>query len=161
MPVAANPRMRRWLPWIAVCLVALYLARPSLTQPESPAPKDKPAGPRQSSYDQVSPVILGQETFEQMMAKDKAGKDAVIARQKKLLEERYDLSVHVDKRITMSRGKPVPVGPTAKLPEDWTWDKLAAMPPEEIRDKNVFPKGYLPLPHPNHPVGGMLFPQME
>jgi cytochrome c peroxidase len=33
------------------------------------------------------------------------------------------------------------------------------MSPEEIRDKGVFP--YLPLPHVNHPVGGMVFPQTE
>ena len=34
-----------------------------------------------------------------------------------------------------------------------TWEKLAAMSPEEIRDKGLFPKGFLPLPHPNHEVG--------
>jgi len=33
------------------------------------------------------------------------------------------------------------------------------MSPDEIRDKGVFP--YLPLPHVNHPVGGMVFPQTE
>src|SRR5207247_68734 len=57
--------------------------------------------------------------------------------------------------------KPVPVGPTAKLPGGMTWEKLAAMSPEEIRAKDLFPKGFLPLPHPNHPVGGMVFPQHQ
>ncbi|MEK7756133.1 MAG: cytochrome B6, partial [Planctomycetota bacterium] len=47
----------------------------------------------------------------------------------------------------------------ANLPPDMSWEKLAAMTPEEIRDKGLFPKGFLPLPHPNHPEGGMLFPQ--
>ena len=61
----------------------------------------------------------------------------------------------------MTRGKPIPVGPTAKLPEGMTWDKLAGMSPDEIRDQGLFPKGFLPLPHPNHEVGGMVFPQME
>ena len=61
----------------------------------------------------------------------------------------------------MTRGKPIPVGPTARLPEGMTWEKLAAMSPDEIRDKGLFPKGFLPLPHPKHEVGGMLFPQME
>jgi cytochrome c peroxidase len=130
------------------------------------AQKDKgqPAtvkGPLKTSYDQVSPVLLGEETFQAMMAKDKADKDAVMARQKKLLEERYDLSVHVDKKVTMSRGKPISVGPTAKLPAHVTWDKLAEMSPEEVREKDLFPKGFLPLPHPHHEVGGMVFPQME
>ena len=35
------------------------------------------------------------------------------------------------------------------------------MSPDEIRAKGLFPKGYLPLPHPKHAVGGMVFPQME
>ncbi len=47
----------------------------------------------------------------------------------------------------------------AKLAAGITWEKLAAMSPEEIRDKNLFPKGFYPLPHPNHPEGGMLFPK--
>src|SRR5215467_12072778 len=50
----------------------------------------------------------------------------------------------------MSRAKPAP---------GMTWERLAAMSPEEIRDKDVFPKGFYPLPHPNHPEGGMLFPK--
>jgi cytochrome c peroxidase len=33
--------------------------------------------------------------------------------------------------------------------------------PEEIREKGLFPKGYMPLPHPNHPEGGMVFPQFQ
>jgi cytochrome c peroxidase len=33
------------------------------------------------------------------------------------------------------------------------------MSPQEIREKGLFP--YLPLPHINHAVGGMVFPQME
>ena len=33
------------------------------------------------------------------------------------------------------------------------------MSPEEIKEKGLFPKGFLPLPHPNHPEGGMIFPK--
>jgi cytochrome c peroxidase len=32
---------------------------------------------------------------------------------------------------------------------------------DEIRDKDMFPAGFLPLPHPNHPEGGMLFPKFH
>jgi cytochrome c peroxidase len=32
------------------------------------------------------------------------------------------------------------------------------MKPEDIRQKGLWPKGLLPLPHPNHPEGGMVFP---
>jgi cytochrome c peroxidase len=133
-----------------------------LTQTKSPADQDREKGPVKTSYDQVSPVLLGnKESYEAMVAKDKAAKAAVMARQKKLLEERYDLTPKTDSRVTMSRGKPIPVGPTAKLPADMTWDKLAAMTPEDVRARNLFPKGYLPLPHPHHEVGGMVFPQVE
>jgi cytochrome c peroxidase len=114
-----------------------------------------------SSYDQIAPVLLGKQTFQEVLAKDKADKEAVMARQQQLLDERYDLIPRPDPKVTMSRGKPIQVGPTAKLPEGMTWEKLAAMPSAEIRDKGLFPKGFLPLPHPKHDVGGMVFPQME
>jgi cytochrome c peroxidase len=35
------------------------------------------------------------------------------------------------------------------------------MSPDEIRQKNLFPAGFRPLPHPNHPEGGMLFPKIQ
>ena len=35
------------------------------------------------------------------------------------------------------------------------------MAPEEVRDKDLFPPGFLPLPHPNHPEGGMVFPRFH
>ena len=114
-----------------------------------------------SSYDQISPALLGKETFQQMMTRDKQGKAAVMERQQQLLEERYNLESKPHQNAKMSRGKAVQVGPTAKLPEGRTWAQLAEMAPEEIRDGGLFPKGYLPLPHPNHPVGGMVFPQKE
>ena len=59
----------------------------------------------------------------------------------------------------MSRGKAVQEGVRAKLADGVTWEELGAMRPEEIREKGLFPKGFLPLPHPNHNEGGMLFPQ--
>jgi cytochrome c peroxidase len=157
-------RVWRWLPAAAVCALGLYLFSPALQRSEGrngDGQADQGKGPPPSSYDQVSPVLLGQVTFEQMLAKDKADKDSVMARQKKLLEERYDLSVKVDDRVKMSRGKPIPVGPTARLSGDTTWEKLAEMSPDDIRDKGLLPKGYLPLPHPHHEVGGMVFPQAQ
>ena len=117
--------------------------------------------PAPSSYDQVAPVLLGRESFRERMDKDRAEKAAVMSRQRELLESRYVLDPRPDDKARMSRGKPIQVGPAARLPEGMTWDALAAMSPEEIREKGVFPKGFLPLPHPKHAVGGMLFPQME
>jgi cytochrome c peroxidase len=137
------------------CAVLLYLASTGSTQPG-----DKPAVGK-TSYDQVSPALTGQVSFADMMAQDKAAKAGIVARQKALLEERYNLAAHPHDTIKMTRGKPIPVGPTAKLPDGMTFEKLATMKPDEIRDKGAFPKGYLPLPHPNHAAGGMLFPQHQ
>jgi cytochrome c peroxidase len=117
--------------------------------------------PAKSSYDQISPVLLGQETFQGQMAKDMAEKAAVATRQDELLKSRYDLAPKPDDKVKMSRGKPIQVGPTARLPQGMSWDGLAAMSPDEIREKGLFPKGFLPLPHPKHQVGGMVFPQVE
>jgi len=61
----------------------------------------------------------------------------------------------------MSRGKAVQEGVRVTLPAGVTWQQLASMPPEEIRRKNAWPLGFMPLPHPNHPEGGMLFPQFH
>ncbi|HEU0253116.1 MAG TPA: hypothetical protein VFR12_08815 [Pyrinomonadaceae bacterium] len=109
---------------------------------------------RPSSF---SPVI--EEPFDVVRARDKANKASVMAAHQRLLEARYDLSRRVDDGVKMTRGKPIPVGPTAKLKAGMTWDRLGGMTPEAIRDQDAFP--YLPLPHVNHPVGGMVFSQAE
>ena len=109
---------------------------------------------RPSSF---SPVI--EEPFDVVRARDKAAKARVMAEHQRLLEERYDLSRRVDENVRMTRGKPIPVGPTAKLKGGTTWEQLGQMSPATIRERDLFP--YLPLPHVNHPVGGMVFPQAE
>jgi cytochrome c peroxidase len=35
------------------------------------------------------------------------------------------------------------------------------MTPDEIREKNLFPYGFFPLPHPPHAEGGMIFPEFH
>jgi cytochrome c peroxidase len=154
-------RTYRWLAWLIVPAAAVFLAPPSSTRSQPRGPEPKSDEPTASSYDQVSPVLLGQETFQGMMTRDKAGKAAVMARQEKLLKERYDLAKHTEDKVRMTRGKPIPVGPATKLPEGMTWEKLAEIAPEDMRDKGLFPKGFLPLPHPHHEVGGMVFPQAQ
>ena len=111
----------------------------------------------QTSY---SPVDI-KESFKAIMDRMVAAKPAVQKRHADLLSERYDLSNRPARGATMSRGKAVQEGPRAKLPAGMTWERLAAMSPEEIKQKGLFPKGFLPLPHPNHPEGGMLFPKFH
>jgi cytochrome c peroxidase len=157
-------RARLGLLFLAGCGLLLWAVSPSLTQAPRSDDKKSPdvqKGPQLSSYDQVSKTLLGEESFQAMKAKDEADKPAVMARQKKLLEERYNLAPNLDKKATMFRGKPLVVGPVTRLPEGQTWEKLAEMAPDDIRNQGLFPKGFLPLPHPNHAAGGMLFPQQE
>ena len=154
-------RIRRWFRWVAVTATLALLAIPSITRSQPNADGDKPKEASTSSYDQIAPVLLGKESFQAVMARDKADKDSVMARQKGVLDERYDLTPHPDPKLTMSRGKPIQVGPAARLPQGMTWEKLSAISSDEIREKGLFPKGFLPLPHPKHEVGGMVFPQME
>jgi cytochrome c peroxidase len=142
----------------ALAVWSLGLAQPGIREARAQGSQDTRG---KSSYDQVTPVLLGQETLQAQMAKDKAEKPEVTARQGRLLESRYDLAPRPDAKIKMARGKPLQVGPATRLPEGTTWDALAARSPAEVRDKGLFPKGFLPLPHPKHEVGGMVFPQME
>src|ERR1017187_7229960 len=112
-------------------------------------------GKKSSSY---SPVVI-QEDFATVMSRMSAAKPAIMQRQKALLAERYDLSDRPAAGVTMSRGKAVQAGVRVKLRGGMTWERLAQMSPEDVRDKDVFPLGFMPLPHPNHPEGGMLFPK--
>jgi cytochrome c peroxidase len=61
----------------------------------------------------------------------------------------------------MSRGKALQAGIRVKLAAGTTWDSLAQMTPDQIRDKSAFPSGFMPLPHANHPEGGMIFPKFQ
>jgi cytochrome c peroxidase len=82
-------------------------------------------------------------------------------RQARMLARRYDLANLPAKDAHMFRGKALQEGVRARLPAGISWDDLAKLAPEEIRKRDAFPEGYMPLPHPNHPEGGMLFPRME
>lgn len=107
-----------------------------------------------------SPIAIT-KPFADTMAKMKADRPAVMKKHQALLRERYDLRKDPAKGVSMTRGKAVQQGVRVKIPQGMTWEKLAAMSPAEIREKDLFPKGFLPLPHPNHPEGGMVFPEFH
>uniref|UniRef100_C6E5E2 Cytochrome c peroxidase n=1 Tax=Geobacter sp. (strain M21) TaxID=443144 RepID=C6E5E2_GEOSM len=98
-------------------------------------------------------------TFQEVYQKDVAEKPKVMATQRRLLEMRYNLKPNLSPDVKMTRGKPIAVGPTALLAQGTTWEKLSAMPPEQIRSGNLFP--YPPLPHPKQVNGGQVFPQIQ
>jgi len=101
------------------------------------------------------------EPFASIMARMVAAKPQIEKEHSDLLGQRYDLADHPAQGVTMSRGKPVQTGVRAKLPAGTSWDSLAALSPDQIRDRDLFPRGFLPLPHPNHAEGGMVFPHFE
>ena len=106
-----------------------------------------------------SPVVM-QEDFGKTVARMSAAKPQVMQRHMRLLDERYDLGNRPAEGVTMSRGKAVQAGVRVKLPPGVkSWQELAAMSPEQIRERGLWPKGFLSLPHPNHPEGGMVFPK--
>jgi len=96
-------------------------------------------------------------TFDQIKAARMAVKAERAKQHMELLNSRYDLSKKGTAESVMSGGKPLPVGPTAKL-QGVTWEQLGKMTPEQIKDKGAFP--YKPLPFADHAEGGMLFPEM-
>jgi cytochrome c peroxidase len=115
-------------------------------------------GPRGlTSY---QPVAID-EPFASRMAYDVAAKPGIERAHQALLEERYDLSDHPAHGVTMEQGKPLQEGVRVKLPQGVTWEQLAAMSPEDIRKRDLWPKGFFPLPHAFQPTGGQVFPKEE
>jgi cytochrome c peroxidase len=102
-----------------------------------------------------------QSKFQETLKKMSAEKPAHMAAARAHLAERYDLSNRPAPGVTMTRGKAVQDGVRVKLPSGITWQQLAALTPDEVRRRNVWPLGFLPLPHVHHPEGGMLFPQVH
>jgi cytochrome c peroxidase len=112
----------------------------------------------QAQQPNVFAAVDDRESFDQTRSRMEGNKDAVLRRHGQLLEQRYDLADRAGS-VTMSGGKPVQTGVRVRLPQGITWAELAELTPAQIRDRNILPLGFLPLPHPNHAEGGMLFPQ--
>jgi cytochrome c peroxidase len=126
-------------------LVAVGVARA-----QDPPPKGA------TSY---APVDL-KEPFASVMERMSAAKAGVMKKQMDLLARRYDLADRPAKE-TMTRGKALQAGVRVRLADGMTWDRLGAMEPEAVRAAGAFPDGFKPLPHANHPEGGMLFPKFH
>ncbi len=105
----------------------------------------------------ISSGATSAESFEEFKTRMKDVKVLAMERHLKALDDRYDLSDDASKTVTMTHGKPVQEGVRVKLREVVTWDELVEMSPEEIRKQDFFPKGFMPLPHPNPTEGGIVF----
>ncbi len=134
-------------------IAVLWLARGPTSRVEAaPQPRAQPRGP--SSF---LPVVE-EESFQAARARLSGEKAAVMRRALALLQARYDLADRPARGVTMSRGKAVQGGVRVRLPAGVTWQQLAAMPPAAIKQRDLWPKGFRPLPHPKHEEGGMVFP---
>lgn len=136
--------------WNAGVPCALVVVAASLSALSDPLPPDLTYRP------------LPARPFSAVKADDEAEKPRVMARQKALLDARYDLSDRPMPGVKMSGGtKPVQEGVRVKLAKDQTWQGLAEMSPGEIRDRDLLPDGCLPLPHVKQAAGGQVFPEEE
>jgi cytochrome c peroxidase len=160
-----GPNKRIWLLLSLTGLMALVGRVDAQQSPPPPGPNpylmgteglDK--GPRGlTSY---QPIAIDQPLAARM-AQEIAAKPGVEREHQALLEQRYDLADHPASGITMEHGKPMQEGVRVKLSAGASWEQLAAMTPAEIKDRGLWPKGFLPLPHPKHATGGFVFPQEE
>ena len=96
--------------------------------------------------------------FAEWRAKMEKQRPGVDRAARAVLDSRYRLDCITDKQATMSRGKPLPVGPTGRLPKGVdSWEKYAAQSSEDIRTGDAFP--WKPLDHPLQSTAHMVFPQ--
>lgn len=100
------------------------------------------------------PVV--EPDFEKMYQQDVEAREEVVAEQRKLLEERYDLSDNSSDLMMSGERKKVQQGVRVKLSEGADWSQLSQMTPDEIKQQDVFPGGFRPLPHVKHEAGGMV-----
>ncbi|MBC7836024.1 MAG: cytochrome B6 [Phycisphaerales bacterium] len=141
---------RRWAALPGAVVVCALVAGTGVAQPD---PAAKPG----TSFTKVDHT----EALADVIKRMSAAKPGIMKAQLDLLGLRYDLAERPAPGAKMFRGKAVQGGVRVRLGEGMTWAKLSAMTPAEIRERGVFPAGFMPLPHPNHPEGGMLFPQFE
>ncbi|MCG7508402.1 cytochrome B6 [Mesorhizobium retamae] len=100
--------------------------------------------------------------FSKVKQTDEAQKPAVMDRQHALLGDRYDLSDRTIADVAMSGGrKGVQAGVRVKTAPGGEWDELASLTPQQIRDRNLLPLGFLPLPHVKQATGGQVFPEKQ
>lgn len=135
--------------------LALILAGAAFVAAAQSKGKVEPRG--KTSY---MPVDL-EESFSSIQQRYEKAKPEIARRHNALLNARYDLSDRPAKGVTMTRGKAVQEGPRAKRVAGMSWEALGELSPEQIRGRKVFPAGFMPLPHPHHEEGGMVFPKFQ
>jgi len=95
--------------------------------------------------------------FSEWKTKMQQQRPTVDAAARRVLESRFRLDCRTDPTVKMSGGRPLPIGPTGRLPAGMdSWEQYAALSPAEIRAGGAFP--WKPLDHPLHSTAHMVFP---
>ena len=97
--------------------------------------------------------------FEQWLEFHRKQKPQLMKDVRAYMESRFDFSGETVSGQMMSGGrKPIMAGPVARLPQGISsFEELAALTPDEIRRRDLFP--YKPLAHPIQTNAHMLFPE--
>ncbi len=148
---------RHRVPLVVTCTVALLLAASVVVYAQQYMGTPERAIKDAKTY---MPVVI-EKDFQTIMQADKTAKPDVMKTQRRLLEERYDLRDDPSDVMMSGGRKQVQQGVRVKLHGGVTWDELAAMTPEQIKEKDLFPMGFRPLPHAKHATGGQVFPQNQ
>jgi cytochrome c peroxidase len=151
-------QVRRRLLTRVLCITVIVVF-PGALVAQNKTLKDRERADKRPDTNETGPAVI--EDFNSLMTRMQEAKPGIEERHLALLKERYDLADHPTPDVSMARRKPVQQGVRVRLPDGVTWEKLAEHTAQEIRDKNLFPAGFFPLPHPNHPEGGMLFPRFH
>lgn len=131
--------------FLGVALLAATELVAQSTKDPKPGPGKTP-NPKETGNQSYNFPVVGEEPFADVKARDEGEKSKFAERQKALFAARYDMS-NKPSPVKMSAGrKAVQAGVRVKLAEGTTWDDLAKMTPAEIREKGVFPAGFLPCP---------------
>lgn len=95
--------------------------------------------------------------FTQWLEMHRVQKPKLMADLNAYMGTRFDFSGRAMVGVTMSGGKPVMLGPVARLPQSIaSYEALAALRPDEIKSRDAFP--YKPLAHPLQTTAHMVFP---
>ena len=101
---------------------------------------------------------LPTESFDEWLKMNLERKPQLMDKVREYMAARFDFSGKTLPGVMMSGNrKPVMAGPVARLPKPVvSYEELAAMSPEEVREKDLFP--YKPLAHPIATTAHMVFP---
>lgn len=111
------------------------------------------AGRGPSSFE--NPVLP--MTFSKWLRYNLDRKESLMKEVRAYMDGRYDFSGKTLPGVKMSGGKPIMAGPVSRVPEKMSFEALAKLSPEEIKQKDLFP--YKPLAHPIHTTAHMVFPE--